>query len=40
MKHFKNLMKSSLGKNTTCGFHNEKILPDLKPWGIKANLNY
>jgi len=28
-------MKSSLGKNTTCGFHNEKLLPDLKPLGKK-----
>ena len=33
MKHFKNMMKSKLGQNVTCGFHNEKLLPDLKPLG-------
>jgi len=34
MKHFKKLLKSSVGNNITCGFHNENALPDLRPIGI------
>ena len=36
MKNFKNIFKT-LGSNktTTCGYHNEVKLPNLRPLGIK-----
>jgi hypothetical protein len=33
MKFFKNLFKANLNKNAICDYHNEKILPDLRPLG-------
>lgn len=34
MKLFKNLFRLNTPKDTICGYHNDKIMPNLRPLGI------